>query len=140
VAANQYDPLPDLAALVQSALWGRRDVTAIADRITDRLGLGEDDSPEVAAEVLRKALGLDTGDPAPLPEPGFPDVWVPLAEGACGDGITEEGEGIACGVPAGHLRRHERASRTGGMAHWPNPADPETGREPQPETAAEAGA
>lgn len=64
MGANGYDPVPDLAALLHSALWGRRDVITYADRIAKRLGLGEDDSPETAAEVLRKALGLDAA-PAP---------------------------------------------------------------------------
>ncbi len=161
MTAGKYDPLPDLAELLIAATWGRRDVMSIADRITDRLGLGEDDKAQAVEAEFRKALGMDVtqaerseaGDIAyarthpdpyaswvnrepPAPEPELPDVWAPLAEGACGDGITSDGEGLACGViPAGHLRRHERRTNAGGLAHWPNLADPETGRKPQPESA-----
>ncbi len=80
--------------------------------------------------------GAAAAQPRIKPEPGAgpddePPTWVPLADGACGDGAGEDGDGIACGVPAGHLRRHEREAVTGGTCHWPNTADPETGSEPQ---------
>lgn len=54
-------------------------------------------------------------------ESGPPSAWVPLAEGACGDGADE---GLACGMPVGpdgrHRGRHEREAVTGGVARWPN--------------------
>ena len=56
--AEKYDPLPDLAKLLAAALRAGRDGAAYADRIAERLGLGEDDSAEVVAGVLREALGL----------------------------------------------------------------------------------
>jgi hypothetical protein len=61
--AEKYDPLPDLGALVHAALWGRSDVTAIADRVEEQLGLGEDDSPETVAAVLREALSMSASGP-----------------------------------------------------------------------------
>ncbi len=64
--ADKYDPVPDLAKMLAAGIGYRTDVIAYADRISERLGLGEDDSAEVIAEVLRKALGPDVpqGDPA----------------------------------------------------------------------------
>jgi hypothetical protein len=73
----------------------------------------------------------------PAPDDG---IWVPLAGGACGHGTDELGEGIACGAPAGHLRRHEREAVTGGWAYWRNEADPETGEEEQPKAAVDEAA
>ena len=57
--AEEYDPVPDLAELLASAISYRSDVHVYADRISSQLGLGEDDSAGVVAEVLRKALGAE---------------------------------------------------------------------------------
>lgn len=82
-------------------------------------------------------------EPAPgcdcMVDADLPDCWVPLAENSCGDGVDENGEGIACGLPAGHKRRHEREALPGmggGTAFWRNLADPETGDQPQPASVA----
>lgn len=55
--ADKYDPLPDLAAMLTAGIGYHADVHVYADRIGLWLGLREDDSAEVAAEALRKALG-----------------------------------------------------------------------------------
>jgi hypothetical protein len=75
--AEKYDPIPDLAEVLASVLADPIRVNVYADRIAERLGLGEDDSAEVAAEVLRKALGLKAclcGI-----SPGAPSEVIPLA-------------------------------------------------------------
>jgi hypothetical protein len=56
--ADHYDPVPDLALLLVAALGCRSDTVIYGQRVTLRLGIGEDDSAEVAAGVLRAALGL----------------------------------------------------------------------------------
>jgi hypothetical protein len=56
--AEDYNPLRDLGELVATAIAYSSDVHVYADRIASWLGLGEDDSGEVVAEVLSKALGL----------------------------------------------------------------------------------
>jgi hypothetical protein len=54
---DQDDTIPDLAALLMAALWGRRDAVAYADRVAARLALGNN-----ATEAeLRKALGAASG-------------------------------------------------------------------------------
>jgi hypothetical protein len=53
---DRYDPVPDLASMLVAGLSYRVDVIAYADRIGAALGLGENDTPETAAEVLRRAL------------------------------------------------------------------------------------
>jgi len=55
---DPYDPVPDLAEVLASAISNPVRVNVHADRIAERLGLGEDDSPEAVAQVLREALGL----------------------------------------------------------------------------------
>jgi hypothetical protein len=59
--ADQPGIIPDLAALLMAALWGRRDATAYADRIAARLGLGEGVTEAGAEAGLRRALGLASG-------------------------------------------------------------------------------
>lgn len=98
----------------------RTDALALLDGMATRLQAVRDIAAtrEAAAETAWKQAT------ASAPEL-LPDVWEPLADGACGDGIDENGEGIACGRSAGHSGRHERQALTGGTAHWPNPASPE---------------
>jgi hypothetical protein len=59
--AEQDDTVRDLAALVVAALACDRSTYAYADRITSRLGLGEDDDVAATEAELRKALGLAPG-------------------------------------------------------------------------------
>lgn len=56
--AEKYDPVPDLARLLHAALLGDQAGATHAERIAERLGLGEDDSAETITAELRKALGL----------------------------------------------------------------------------------
>lgn len=57
--ADNYDPIPDLAEVLAAVLADPIRVNVHADRIAEQLGLGEDDSAEVVAAELRKALGDD---------------------------------------------------------------------------------
>lgn len=59
--ADRYDPLPDLAELVRSSMLYGRDCAAYAERIADRLGIGEDDTPAEIEARLREALGAASG-------------------------------------------------------------------------------
>lgn len=55
--ADQPGIFPDLARLLMAARAGRHDAFAYADRITSRLGLGEDVTDSAAEAALRTALG-----------------------------------------------------------------------------------
>jgi hypothetical protein len=55
--ADTYDPLPDLGEVLAKVLADPIRVNVHADRIAERLGLGEDDTPGTVAGVLREALG-----------------------------------------------------------------------------------
>jgi hypothetical protein len=82
--------------------------------------------PDLVDEVIAELTALRaemTAGPAALDD----STWKPLADGACGHGADDDGEGIACGVILGadgrHAGRHEREAATGcggGTAHWPN--------------------
>lgn len=62
--ADHYDPVPDLALLLDAGLRAGRDGTAYAERIADRLGLDSWCGAEAAERALREALGLKAcGDP-----------------------------------------------------------------------------
>ena len=56
--ADAYDPLPDLTALVISALYGRRDVTCWAEKVAMGCWFDDEASPETVAGALREALGV----------------------------------------------------------------------------------
>lgn len=82
--AENYDPVPDLAEMFTRVLLGGRDGADAADRIAERLGLGEDDSPETVAGELRKALGLKAcrcgitpGAPSEVIPPACPVHGIP---------------------------------------------------------------
>jgi hypothetical protein len=55
--AEQDDVIRDLAAILVAAANYEQSVFTYADRLTSRLGLGEDDDRATAGEALRKALG-----------------------------------------------------------------------------------
>ena len=97
----------DLAALLVAALANRHDAFAYADRITSRLGIGEDDTPETAGAELRKALGasLDReqlGTALSALEDAA-DYRREYQDGECNDCITERDNqqnwdsGVLCG-------------------------------------------
>lgn len=56
--ADDYDALPDVAALIADAFSWSRNALMIARRIGGRLGVTEDDAPEVIAAKLAEALGV----------------------------------------------------------------------------------
>jgi hypothetical protein len=57
--AENYDPVPDLAEMLVAALSYQSASMAVSGyRVTERLGIGKDDSAEVVVTELRKALGL----------------------------------------------------------------------------------
>jgi hypothetical protein len=77
---DPYDPVPDLAALTLSALYGRHDVLGHAEKVAAGLGLGDEASPETAAGALREALGVpgpvtyDPTDEISVMEAGYQTV------------------------------------------------------------------
>lgn len=56
--ADHYDLVPDLAEMLVAAFACRSDTVIFGQRVTLRLGIGEDDSAEAVAGKLREALGL----------------------------------------------------------------------------------
>ncbi len=61
--ADGYDPVPDLALLLDAALRAGRDGAAYAERIAERTGLDADAGPEAAERMLRTVLGLTPAGP-----------------------------------------------------------------------------
>ncbi len=55
---DPYDPVPDLTALVLSALYGRHDVLRHAEKVAAGLGIGGEAAAETIAVALREALGV----------------------------------------------------------------------------------
>jgi len=119
--AEKYDPWPDLGKLIQAAIWGRHDAIRYGERIAHGIGVGEDDSAEAIAAVLKSAAGLracrcaiDGGPglvlPLACPVHGTPcEVCGGLEECKrnCGEACEATGtpSGTVCGVtPAGLYR------------------------------------
>jgi hypothetical protein len=75
--ADNYDPIPDLAAVLASVLADPGRVNGHAEAVAGHLGLGEDDSAETVAAELRKALGLRACLCGITP--GAPSEVIPLA-------------------------------------------------------------
>jgi hypothetical protein len=110
--ADKYDPLPDLGRLLTEALdYDMTSASHHAGQIAERLGLGEDDSAEVVAGVLRKALGPDApaclcgispGAPSEVIPPACPVHGIPCGEcggleackPGCGDGYAPVDSGM----------------------------------------------
>jgi hypothetical protein len=74
-----YDPLPDLALLLDAALRAGRAGAVHAEMIAERIGPEAYAGPEAAERALRRAIGLP---------------------GAC-EAVTAK-RGTICGDPAGH--------------------------------------
>lgn len=108
--ADDYDALPDVAALIADAFSWSRNALVIARRIGGRLGVTEDDAPEVIAARLAEALGVGprtvTYDMSAVDS--YSVLTAALDEFAAGQRYRARGEG-------GNLRRDEWAGKADEM-------------------------
>jgi hypothetical protein len=86
--ADKYDPIPDLAEVVVSALgYNTADPAHYAGRVMMRLRVAEDESVQAVAAALREALGIKTcqcaiGGPGIVIPPACPVHGIPCE--SCG--------------------------------------------------------
>lgn len=110
--ADHYDPVPDLAKLLDAALRAGWSALPYVDRLTEGLGLESSAGPDAAERLLREALGIKA---CTCPVGGGGGLVVPDCGGleecapSCGEGCQGTGStsGTVCGVTPAALYRAE---------------------------------
>ena len=101
-----YDPLPDLALLLDAALRAGRAGAVHAELIAERLGHDPDAGPEAAERALRRAIGL----------PGACEAVTAKRGVVCGDPAEHRSGVCKCGHPRGGMLCEYHL--TGGEPLW----------------------
>ena len=92
---EQEKTLGDLAKMVKAALVYDQSATKHAEDIAHRHGIGEDDSLEDIAGMLRRALGM-----APVAEPAPPRLGQQVTARLLADGFRGDDDSNRCRFPA----------------------------------------